>query len=208
MSLSRLSKLSRRKSFKLELDKARQYKDGHADGVKQINQQIGMVKINDNLYLGICAEHVRKMFIGCLPENMFDVVACLSMLEKDYTQPSKCSDYHLVGEIPTRDDKIKETKVFLRYNYDILGDDANSAQDFENQLPHLLEILDSYVELSRDGRVLILINCLAGMKRACAMSMALLMKTMKISADESLKKLRDVRSVVDPPQAFVDVLNK
>ena len=164
-----------------------------------------MVKISEDLFLGICSEQVRNKFLKNPPKNMFDRVVCLSMLDKEYDKQPEDFDYHLVGDVPKQKLERNFPEIILNYNREKLGDDDNSFDDFRKQLPQLLEILEPYI-VFQEKRILIMINCLAGIKRSAAMCMAVLMKTMKINADESLGKISSVRSVVNPPKTFVCVL--
>lgn len=177
------------------------------DDVTQITEHIGVTKINDNLFLGICGEEARMKFTDNIPNGMFDTVACLSVLDGDLTYCYDGLECRLIGDVPVPDDRIKKTDILIRYNDKILGDGEDSSDDFKKQLPKLLDILDQYKKLSESGRVLILINCYAGIRRASAVAMAFLMKTMNISTDESLKRIRTVRPIACPPESFIDVLN-
>ena len=204
MAFSRLSLLSKKKSLKLNFDNVKQFRQNRFDEGQQMTETIGVVKIHDNLYLGICAEEVRNKLTEHPPKKMFDRVACLSMLDQEYSRPPDSLDYHFVGEVPQQDLERNLPHITLDYNSEKLGDGEDSSKDFERQLPKLLDILDSYIV--EGERVLVLINCFAGIIRACAMGMAFLMKNLNISADESLRKIRSVRSCVDPRQSFIDVL--
>ena len=185
-------------------DDIKQLGDNCLFDLKQINETIGIVKINSDLYLGICAEDVRNSFIQRTPMNMFDRVACLSMLDKEYCPKQDPFPYLLIGEVPQQNLKTDFPEITVDHNSEYLGDVDDSCLDFERQLPKLLEMLDSYIVEGK--RVLILINCFAGIYRSPAMGMGFLMSTMNISAEESLRKIRNVRSVVDPRERFINVL--
>ena len=197
--------IKNKKDLTVKIDSHISYRDEFT----QIDREIGMMKINDSLYLGICSESARKKFILHIPPGLFDTVACLSMLTKDnITWSPQTNDYDIVGDIPSPDKKITKTDVIMKYNEETLLDYSESWVDFQRQLPRLLDITDSYVALSTRGRVLVLINCAAGIRRACAMGMALLMKTCHIDAEDSFKKIREVRPAVDPPYSFICVLSQ
>ena len=217
MAFSNLSVFSNDKCVRVDFDNLEAFKENGFDEAQQMIETAGILKLNENLYLGICAEDVRDVFTRHPPKNMFDKVACFSTLDKAQTNRDpflsrfSCrrpvhESYHLIGEVPQQDLERDLPSITLDHNPEILGDGEHCFVDFHMQLPKLLEILDSYIVEGQ--RVLILINCYAGVFRSPALAMGFLMKQLNISADESRRKIMNVRACADPRETFINVLKK
>lgn len=204
---SRLASLARGKSLNLDIPK-RESSEQDSIG-SQIRRDLSIWQVSETLFIGICSEDVRKNFISNPPEKMFDFVGCLSLLNRNHLGRPDLDTYQMVGDQPGFSLEKITPDITLRYNTKALGDNSGCSDQFEEQLPELLSILDEYMEESKKNkRVLVLINCLVGAKRSCAVAMALLVKTKGVSVDESLAMIRARRSFVSPPRGFVEVLKR